>query len=129
MDMGNKLFEVSILIVLSITICGCGEKYARQGELLSAAIKRNHEKERCLSSENCWSNFEVFGEHGNRVNINIYGVDSEKDISGTLMFVSENGLRITGGVPISLRFFREKKEDLLNESKFATPTQMLRIDK
>ena len=113
-----------------LLLTGCGEKYSKQGHRLG---KKVHEillhEHYCQRTNNKNCQGVLFGEHGNRVNLNLYGIHDQKIITSVLTMVVTDGLQITGGVPITIRFYAKPKEELLGLKAFtASPSIILEVN-
>lgn len=88
-----------------------GEKYSMQGGALSHKIRDVLVTTGyCPDKKNCIDT--VFGRHGDKVNLNLYGITDTKIIAAVLSMVAIEGLKTTGGVPIRIQFFSTPKEEL-----------------
>lgn len=76
----------------------------------------------------CSKKIRLYGGHGNQVNYSIYAPD-KKALAATIAFVVENGMEITGGVPISVSVYPRSRESYGNMFFSPNPTISLEISK
>lgn len=99
----------AIFVMASGSALGLGEKYSEQGKELGAEIYIVLNKYGyCEKRDGCSG--VLFGEHGNRVNIHLYGLTDMRIIGAVVGYVAERGMDITKGVPITIEIYREQKE-------------------
>jgi hypothetical protein len=71
----------------------------------------------------------MLGEHGNRVNINFYGIKDEKIVSAIFKVVVDEGATLTGNAPITVRVFtKSKSENLGVKATFGLNTPAFQLD-
>lgn len=117
------LFFCGVMILLFV---GCGEKYSEQGHLLSKKINESMIAAGICSTFNeCKTQLEIYGGHGNQVNYTIYNPD-RKALAVLIEYVIENGIQITGGVPISISVYPKPREDYGNF--FFQPNAMIKVE-
>lgn len=92
---------------IGLAIEGCGEKYSKQGNLLYNKIYEHlMERRICPTVEECKAELEINGTYRNQVS---FTVNSSKNRKAALAvfteFVVENGIKITGGVPIEISIY------------------------
>jgi hypothetical protein len=129
-DPGAKFLCILAALACMALLSSCGEKFRDQGDQLSVAIHAELQRAgRCNDAQDCKDKFVLLGEHGNQVNLNMYGVTDRTVRSDVLRFVSTSGTAITGGVPIALSFYSDPKSELVSGHQSADPDQTLRINK
>lgn len=90
-------------------------KYSEQASRLSKSIDMDLiSRGFCSTVNECDTQLEVYGGHGNRINYTIYGPKSRKILAAFIGFVVENGVEITGGVPISISVYPKTREEYGN---------------
>jgi hypothetical protein len=113
----KKLYLVgaALLAVIIVSILvGCGEKYSEQGHILSREIHNNLISRGICTSKDCNAEYEVYGGHGNQINYSIYNPKDRKVLAALIEFVVENGLQISGGVPISISVYPKSRSEYGN---------------
>jgi hypothetical protein len=140
MNVNSKFFGPNRASTCVVFICctvfqvipasGAGNRFAAEGARLSAAIERNLiEKNICRAdATDCSKQIRLYGGHGNKVNYSIYAPD-KKALAATIAFVVENGMEITGGVPISVSVYPRSRESYGNMFFSPHPTISLEISK
>jgi len=121
----NRLALTLFLCAVSLMLLGMGEKYSEQGGRLGRRIHT------LLMTEGYYkkNNEVLFGEHGNRVNLHLYGIHDHKVIASVLSVVAAEGMEITGGVPITIRFFSKPQKELLGLKSFtASPAIIMEVN-
>lgn len=90
-------------------------KYSKQGNQLLKSIDMDLiSRGFCSTVNECKTQLEVYGEHGNRINYSIYGPKNRNVLAAFIGFVVENGTEITGGVPISISVYPKSSEQYGN---------------
>lgn len=103
---------VAIFVAITSTDClAIGEKYSQRGQALyKSIIETLINKGICVDNDDCTKKVSIYGEDGNQVNVNMYSATDSMIVGAILGHVASDGLRITEGVPITVRVFREPKE-------------------
>ena len=91
-----------------------GGKFSDQG---NALYKSLHDeliaKSVCTNFQNCSDALQMYGEDGDRIYLNMYA-QTDMNLSGIVVkFIVEKGIKITGGMPITLRVFHKPKTQYL----------------
>lgn len=96
-----------------------GEKYSKQGKNIGKIVyQKLIEVGYCIDIKDCHKKRVLFGEDGDRVHLNIYGITDRKVISEVVSMVVEDGIVSTGGVPISLHFYFKNQDSFLGFNAF-----------
>lgn len=83
-----------------------GEKYSEQGHALSKALVVELVKEKiCVDVKACAEMLQMYGEDGDRIHLHIYSQTNRSFVSAVSRYLIESGLKVTGGVPITLLAF------------------------
>jgi hypothetical protein len=124
------LWVVFIAAFSTSNVFAMGEKYSEQGHALYRRIFLDlREKGYCDEKSLCSSKIHAYGEHGDRVNLNFYGTTDKKIIGAIMECVAKDGLVVTDGVPITIRFYSKSKEELLGLKYFTkTPAIIMEIN-
>lgn len=102
---------IAFVCMQSQNAMAIGEKYSEQGHVLYASIKKELiDSGKCNDDNSCKAVFDAYGEHGNRVNINIYSASDREVLSIIYGYTVAHGIKITNGVPITIKTFTESKE-------------------
>lgn len=98
---------------ISLAVEGCGEKYSEQGNLLYSKIFEHLiERRICTTVDECKADLEIHGKYRNQVNFAVYSPKNRKTaLAAFIEFIVENGVKITGGVPITILIKVESKEE------------------
>jgi len=125
-----RLMLILCVCAVSLMLMGMGEKYSEQGRALSPRVYEVLFREGyCTDWQDCYRKEVMFGEDGNRVNLHLYGVQDRKVIASVLSMVAAEGMEITGGVPITIRFFSKPKKELLGLKSFtASPAIIMEVN-
>lgn len=114
------------LLVLAVLCVGdvmaAGERFTEQGGRLSAAIKDLLvEQGFCNAPHDCHQLLPSYGGHGDRVRSTFYevGEKNSEAFAVVIKFVVKDGIRITGGVPITITGYRETHQQYLDSGFFA----------
>ncbi|MCP5319289.1 MAG: hypothetical protein H7A12_00400 [Pseudomonadales bacterium] len=132
--MVTSLF-VFLTLQFSVEASAMGEKYSDQGGNLSSAVKRMLiAKGFCDTPEKCYDLLPAYGGHGDRVRSTFYGISgSNRDaFRAVLDFAITDGLRVTDGVPITIRGYHETHEEYIESGIFfksIKPFLILEINK
>jgi hypothetical protein len=128
----NKIIFYKLLILSAVTflLSGCGEAYrgAASGLMprLQKVLIQHHV---CENDQDCRNKDVMLGEHGNRVNINFYGIKDEKIVSAIFKVVVDEGATLTGNAPITVRVFtKSKSENLGVKATFGLNTPAFQLD-
>lgn len=126
----QRLTLIFCVCAMSLMLMGMGEKYSEQGGRLGKRIHALLITEGyCAKNNNLNCKDVLFGEDGNRVNLHLYGVHDRKVIASVLSVVAAEGMEITGGVPITIRFFSKPKKELLWLKSFtASPAIIMEVN-
>lgn len=126
----QRLTLILCVCAVSLMLMGVGEKYRKQGNALSLRVYDVLLREKyCTDLQDCHRKEVMFGEDGNRVNLHLYGVHDRKVIASVLSVVAAEGMGITGGVPITIRFFLKSKKELLGLKSFtASPAIIMEVN-
>ena len=125
-----RFIRVILVVLTGVLLMGMGERYGKQGHTLGgkvyqALIQQGY----CVDIDDCHKKAVMFGEDGNRVNLNLYGVEDRKVLSAVFAMVLTEGLEITGGVPITISVFpKPKKEYLGAKSFFQKPSIRMEVN-
>lgn len=123
----RRMALILCVCAVSLMLMGMGEKYSKQGGRLSNRIVNVLITDGYCQGQDCKGI--VLGEHGNRVNLQLYGVRDQKVIASVLSMVAAEGLKITDGVPITIRFFAKPKNELLGLKAFtANPSIIMEVN-
>jgi hypothetical protein len=116
----KRLFTILLVVVTALLTMGMGEKYSKEGHALSKKVYEVFlQQGYCTDVNDCYKKEYFFGEHGNRVNIHLYGVTDRKLISTVFAMVLNEGSEVTGGAPITIRVYpRPKKEYMVGFKTF-----------
>lgn len=112
------LWTVGALVILSIS-SACDlpirDRHEEEGARLALEIHEFLKEENiCSSPMECKKLFSTYRRHGNKVNLNIYGVNNKKSNEAVLKvfeLVLNRGVIITDGVPITIRVFSKSREE------------------
>ncbi|MBK8676840.1 MAG: hypothetical protein IPN27_10795 [Cellvibrionales bacterium] len=116
------------VILLSINAFAIGEKNSKQGHALGKELfEILVQYKLCASVAECNQKRFIYGENGDRIYLNFYGISDRFLIAKITGYVVENGLKITEGVPISIVFYSGKKERSTWYKKY-TGDPILRIE-
>ncbi len=111
----NVVSPLFLIILIVCLLVGCGEKYSTQGRALSKKIDDYLiSRGICSTVKDCNVKFETYEGHGNQVNYSIYNPKDRKGLAVLIEFVIENGIQITGGVPISISVYPKSRKDYGN---------------
>lgn len=126
----QTVFMILSLYMVSIPAWAGYEPYREQGHALSKELFTILIAESmCSDGQDCNNKELLLGEHGNRVNLHFYGVNDPGVIAKIVSVVAEKGLRITNGAPITIRFYKKTKKELLGfKSFFAESSITLEIN-
>ena len=116
----NRLFTVLFVVVTALLTMGMGEKYSKEGHALAKKVYEvliQHGY--CTEIRDCNKKLTIAGEHGNRVNIHLYGVTDRKLISIVFNMVLNEGPEITGGAPITLRVYPRPNSEYMGFKSFS----------
>ena len=130
----NRSYILITAIIFSILANGAhamGEKNKTElnnlwSEIKKMLIRSGH----CNSAEDCFKRIPIYGEGGDRININIYGPASKESVMSILDFVMQEGLIITNGVPVTVQVFQKEKKEYINRviGNFAKPKIKLEVN-
>ncbi|HYQ37384.1 MAG TPA: hypothetical protein VER09_00420 [Pseudomonas sp.] len=103
-----------IVVISAISIAGCGERYGEEKSRLSPRIyKVLIESGVCASHQDCNSKEVMFGEGGDRIYLNVYGLTDPTVIASIFFAVAAEGRALVGDVPISVAIYKEPKSEHL----------------
>lgn len=115
-------------LCLMVFMTGCGEKFTSEGNALGVAINEHLIAQKlCIDTSDCQKKVEMYGGHGNQVNLSAYAVKDPKLVSAVMGFAASEGMRITNGVPISISFYAEAHGNHVNTFNFSKPTIKLEV--
>ncbi len=126
----KKFLTVLFVAVTALLTMGMGEKYSKEGNALGkkmydVLLQQGY----CADLKDCHKKEALFGEHGNRVNLHLYGVTDRKLLSIIFAMVLSEGSEITGGAPITIRVYpRPNKEYLGFKSLTKEPIITMEIN-
>lgn len=112
-----------------------GERYTDQGGRLSAAtIDMLIAKGFCKTPRECHGFLPRYGGHGDRVRTSFYeiGKKNSQAFHAVIELVIQDGIRITDGVPITIRGYRETHEEYRKSGLFlkdVKPFLILEVNK
>lgn len=122
----RRISRACALLVLAALYVGnvmaAGERFTEQGGRLSAAIKGLLvERGFCNAPHDCHQLLPSYGGHGDRVRSTFYEVgDKNSDaFAAVIELVVKDGIRITGGVPITITGYRETHQQYMDSGVFA----------
>lgn len=114
MPVFGACFLGSYFYFLSQAVYAMGKKYSEQGAKLTAAMNSTLlAKGFCKTPRECYDLLPGTLETDSRVLIHFYGV-GEKNHSALLVVIAlslTDGIRITGGVPITIKAFHETQDE------------------
>lgn len=113
------LLTVEVAGILMMGIMGPGERYTREGNALSKKVFQTLIQEGfCTDLQDCNKKEPLFGEDGDRVHLNIYGITDHRILSGIFTMVASEGMKTTNGVPITLTAFQKPKKEYMGFNSF-----------
>lgn len=130
---------LSYVVTLTILIYShsilAGEQFTEQGGKLTAAINKELiRKDLCKTPRDCNDLLPGYVAHGDRVRIALYEVSEKngKALNAVVEFIVNDGMKITGGIPITLTGYRETQEEYRNSGllfKGIKPFLILELNK
>lgn len=131
MNLFGSLIAIMIFSFFGNNSFAMGEKNKAElnnlwSGLKNMLIKNGH----CNSAEDCFRRIPIYGEGGDRVNLNIYGPASRESILAILDFVAREGINITNGTPITIQVFPKEKKEYVNSvvGHFSKPKIKLEVN-
>ena len=87
-----------------------GDRFSNQGNALyKALLDELMRRGVCTDNQSCSNATQMYGEDGDRIYFNMYGqTDPHLGIT-VARFILENGLRVTDGMPITLKVYSTPK--------------------
>lgn len=126
----SLLSALFFLITMNESTSAAGEKYSREGSVLSASIREHLIREgHCRDIQDCFKKIDSYGGHGDRVNITYYGTTDLVLAQSIIAFILAHGLEKTGGVSIKASFHRETRESQGNSVTKLKPIISLEMNK
>lgn len=105
----------SCILAFVVDASAVGERYAKEGhQLFAALVERLVTERHCSAMSDCLVRLDAYGEDGDMVRLNIYGVTDRNLVGSIVNFAVHEGVRVTNGVPIKIQFFEKRKRDSLN---------------
>lgn len=126
----RPLLVFLIVLFLGSSLMGCGEKYTEQGNALAQEINRELiGRGLCKNSRDCFDLLPMYGEHGDQVYFNFYGVNAGNRRAFTIVIelVMSRGMEITKGVPITIQAFPKPHEEYVNNFSSKKPVLKLEV--
>ena len=114
------LLMVDVAGILMMRIMGPGERYTREGHALGKKVYQTLIQEGfCADLRDCQKKEPLFGEHGDRVYLNIYGITDHRILSAIFTMVVSEGRKTTNGAPITLTAFQKPKKEYMGFNSFS----------
>lgn len=111
---GWKGGSIFMIVISSFFLMGMGERYSEQGRALGKAVYEELIRQRfCTDFSDCQKKKPMYGENGDRVRLNLYGIQDRELLSKVFSMVAKDGMGITNGAPITLSAFPGQKADYL----------------
>ncbi len=106
-----------------------GERYEKEGHALGAKIYEVLiQKKFCLTLNDCQKKEVLYGESGDRVYLNLYGIQDREIISDVLQMVLSEGIKTTKGAPITISVYQKQKNQYLGlKSALSPPDPTIRL--
>lgn len=128
----NILFG-AICVSVFFGFCGFaqgGDKFSSQGNALYKALLDELIKGGiCTDNQSCFDALQMYREDGDRIYMNMYAQTDNSLSAIVAKFIMENGLRITGGMPITLRIYVEPKSQHLGwKSVFGINQEAVKLE-
>ncbi len=115
-----------IATVFAISITGCGEPYRNEGDKLNEEIhKELIAQKMCNSTRECNQVFRASSSHDSQLNYSVYA-PNKLVLATAFKVVIEKGMKITNGVPISIKVYPKTREEYGN-NPFYTSTITLEV--
>ena len=107
-----------------------GGGFTEQGDALSEALYDELIKTRACSDDlMCTRSLQIYRADGKRIHLNMYGQKDTVLASIVVSFFIEKGLKITRGMPISLKVFSGPKSQYLGlKSIFGKNEEILKLE-
>jgi hypothetical protein len=117
----NNLFSFFRLTTIVITLLAAlifselsFAGYSDQGDALSQALYEDLVKKRvCSNMPACSQMLQMYGSDGKRILLNMYAQKDTVLVSKVVAFLVEKGLKISRGMPITLKVFSAPKSKYL----------------
>lgn len=114
------LVMVDFAGILMMGIMGPGERYTREGHALGEKVYQTLIQEGfCADLRDCQKKEPLFGEDGDRVHLNIYGITDHRILSVIFAMVVREGMKTTNGVPVTLTAFQKPKKEYMGFNSFS----------
>lgn len=89
-----------------------GDKFSSQGNALYKSILDELIRQGvCSDNQSCSNALRLYSEDGDRIYMNMYGQTDKRLGSVVAKHIIENGIGLTGGVPITLRIYASQKSE------------------
>ena len=124
-DVVKNTLIVSLLFWVTTSLISCSEQFSKNADDLYRAIMNELIKNNfCTAIIDCSKKYHFYGENGDRIHLNLYDATDPTVIRTIFGFVSEKGLSVSNGVPITLRAYTKPKDYYLNKlSEIVSPSK------
>jgi hypothetical protein len=101
-----------------------GEKYSNQGHAVYAELTKHLiAKSICKDFTDCSNKLQIYGEHGNQINFNMYGQATKTYANAVIEYLTNNGVSTSGGVPIRLEVYELPKKSHMGFNSIFNPAK------